>query len=69
MIDPGANTMTAHTGITCTDSWCGFGQTVRSLNGSLECDGKQPSVVQARVDLYKHFCDLLGVSYGNNLFC
>jgi hypothetical protein len=69
MTNPGAGSMTPHTGITCTDSWCGFGQTIRSLNGSLECDGKQPSVVQARVDLYKHFCDLLGVSYGNNLFC
>ncbi len=65
----GANTMTAHDGITCTDSWCGFGQTIRTINGDLECDGKDPTPVNGRVGYYTHFCDLLGVSYGGNLSC
>jgi predicted chitinase len=69
MTSTGAGSMTAHTGITCTSSSCGFGQTIRTINGSLECDGKNPSAVQSRVNAYKRFCDLLGVSYGNNLTC
>ena len=69
MTQPGANTMTAHAGITCTDSWCGFGQTIRSINGARECDGGDPAAVQSRINYYKHFCDLLGVSYGPNLSC
>src|SRR5262249_51531983 len=64
MTSTGANTMTAHTGITCSDSWCGFGQTIRTINGAIECDGKDPSAVQGRVNYYMRFCDILGVSYG-----
>ncbi len=69
MTNPGPNTMTSHTGMTCTDSWCGFGQTVKSINGALECGGRNPATVEERVRKYKQFCDMLGVSYGNNLYC
>ncbi len=69
MTNSGPNTMTAHQGIECNDSWCGFGQTIRSINGALECDGRNPGAVEQRVQKYRQFCDMLGVSYGNNLYC
>jgi hypothetical protein len=47
----------------------GFGQTIRSINGSLECDGKNPAQVQSRVDNYQRFTQILGVSPGGNLYC
>ncbi|MFE2103069.1 glycoside hydrolase family 19 protein [Streptomyces sp. NPDC059468] len=47
----------------------GFGQTVRSINGSLECDGRNPAQVQSRVDAYQRFTQILGVPAGNNLYC
>ena len=33
----------------------GFGETIRSINGSLECDGGNPAQVQSRVDAYQRF--------------
>jgi chitinase len=54
----------------------GFGATIRSINGSIECttNGTPPSPTgqaqQAhRISLYKQFCDLLCVTYGDNLSC
>ena len=47
----------------------GFGQTIRSINGSLECDGRNPAQVQSRVDAYNRFTSILGVSPGSNLYC
>ncbi|KAL5574709.1 hypothetical protein UlMin_016408 [Ulmus minor] len=47
----------------------GFGATTRKINGALECDGKQPGLVQARINYYKDYCNQLGVSPGNNLSC
>lgn len=47
----------------------GFGQTIRSINGSLECDGKNPGQVQSRVDNYQRFTGILGTSPGGNLYC
>jgi hypothetical protein len=47
----------------------GFGQTIRSINGSLECDGKNPAQVQSRVDAYNRFVSILGTSAGSNLYC
>ena len=47
----------------------GFGETIRSLNGSLECNGGNPGQVQSRVDAYRRFCRLLGVDPGANLGC
>ena len=47
----------------------GFGATIRRINGALECDGKQPDKVQARINYYNDYCTQLGVSPGDNLSC
>jgi hypothetical protein len=47
----------------------GFGETIRSINGSLECDGRNPAQVQSRIDNYERFTQLLGVEPGGNLSC
>ena len=62
----GPGTMTPHNAM--VDS-AGFGQTIRSINGSLECDGKNPAQVQSRVDAYQRITAVLGVAPGNNLYC
>jgi len=62
----GAGSMTAHNAII---NGAGFGQTIRTINGSLECNGKNPGQVQSRVDAYVKLTGLLGVSPGNNTGC
>ncbi|KAF4396961.1 hypothetical protein F8388_004929 [Cannabis sativa] len=47
----------------------GFGATIRKINGVVECDGKDRPKVQARVDLYRNYCQQFGVDARNNLFC
>ncbi|KAK1271964.1 Chitinase 4 [Acorus gramineus] len=47
----------------------GFGETIRAINGAVECNGKKPGAVQARVRYYKGYCRQLGVSPGGNLSC
>ncbi|MFE7775312.1 glycoside hydrolase family 19 protein [Streptomyces sp. NPDC057445] len=62
----GPGTMTGHNAMV---NQAGFGQTIRSINGSLECDGKNPAQVQSRVDNYRRFTQILGVPTGGNLYC
>ncbi|RKH37174.1 RICIN domain-containing protein [Corallococcus llansteffanensis] len=62
----GAGTMTAHNAIV---NGAGFGETIRTINGSLECNGRNPGQVQSRIDAYVRFTGMLGVSPGNNLGC
>lgn len=62
----GPGTMTPHNAM--VDGY-GFGQTIRSINGSLECDGRNPAQVQSRVDAYQRFTSVLGVAPGANLYC
>lgn len=62
----GPGTMTGHNAMV---NGAGFGQTIRSINGSLECDGKNPAQVQSRVTRYQQFTQILGVPAGNNLYC
>ncbi|ANS62751.1 chitinase [Streptomyces lincolnensis] len=62
----GPGTMTPHNAMV---NQAGFGQTIRSINGSLECDGKNPAQVQSRVDAYRRFTQILGTSTGANLYC
>ncbi|MFF1446985.1 glycoside hydrolase family 19 protein [Streptomyces sp. NPDC058274] len=62
----GPGTMTPHNAMV---NGAGFGQTIRSINGSLECDGKNPAQVQSRVDAYNRFTSILGVTPGSNLYC
>ncbi|WOL16837.1 hypothetical protein Cni_G25625 [Canna indica] len=47
----------------------GFGATIRAINGALECDGKNPTTVNARVGYYKDYCSQFGVDPGNDLTC
>ncbi|KAL6971752.1 Endochitinase ep3 [Sarracenia purpurea var. burkii] len=47
----------------------GFGETIRAINGALECDGANPATVSARVEYYTEYCNQLGVDPGANLRC
>ncbi|HCA84977.1 MAG TPA: chitinase [Streptomyces sp.] len=62
----GPGTMTPHNAMV---GGHGFGQTIRSINGSLECDGRNPAQVQSRVDAYQRFTGVMGTSPGGNLYC
>ncbi|MGG2047066.1 glycoside hydrolase family 19 protein [Burkholderia gladioli] len=62
MTQSGAGTMTPHQAMA---SGRGFGETIRSINGSLECNGRNPAQVQSRVDAYKRFVGLLGTTTGS----
>ncbi|MFC4033379.1 glycoside hydrolase family 19 protein [Streptomyces polygonati] len=62
----GPGTMTPHNAMV---NQAGFGQTIRSINGSLECDGRNPAQVQSRVNAYQSFTSILGVTPGSNLYC
>lgn len=66
MTQNGPGTMTAHSAMV---NGHGFGQTIRSINGSLECDGRNPAQVQSRIDAYQRFTQILGVPAGGNLSC
>ncbi|GHI83592.1 glycoside hydrolase family 19 protein [Streptomyces xanthophaeus] len=62
----GPGTMTAHNAMV---NGAGFGETIRSINGALECNGGNPAQVQSRISTYQRFTQLLGVTPGNNLSC
>lgn len=62
----GPGTMTPHNAMVNN---AGFGETIRSINGSIECNGGNPGQVQSRVDAYQRFTQMLGVSPGSNLYC
>ena len=62
----GPGTMTPHAAIV-NDR--GFGETIRSINGSIECNGGNPAQVQSRIDTYLRFTSALGVDPGGNLYC
>ncbi|WP_328334996.1 MULTISPECIES: glycoside hydrolase family 19 protein [unclassified Streptomyces] len=62
----GPGTMTAHNAMV---NGAGFGQTIRSINGSIECDGGNPAQVQSRIDSYQRFVQILGTTPGSNLSC
>jgi predicted chitinase len=49
----------------------GFGETIRAINGGIECNasGLGNQQMRARVDKYLEFTRLLGVPAGNNLTC
>jgi predicted chitinase len=66
MTQTGAGNFTPHDGIV---DGHGFGETIRSINGGQECGGKWPEAVQARSSFYQNFCNILGVSPGDNVQC
>jgi predicted chitinase len=40
----------------------GFGCTIRSINGALECNGGNPAQVQSRIDAFQSFLLILGAT-------
>ena len=62
----GPGTMTPHNAMVNSR---GFGETIRSINGSIECNGGNPAQVQSPVAAYNRFTSILGVSPGGNLSC
>ncbi|MFD4674071.1 chitinase [Lentzea sp. NPDC058450] len=66
MTQRGPGTMTPHSAMLNSR---GFGQTIRSINGSLECDGRNPGTVESRVSKYRQFTGIIGVAQGSNLYC
>ena len=45
------------------------GETIRTINGGLECGGRNPAQVAARIEYYRKFCWMLGVDPGPSLGC
>ncbi|MFE9404250.1 glycoside hydrolase family 19 protein [Streptomyces sp. NPDC006530] len=62
----GPGTMTPHNAMV---NGAGFGETIRSINGSIECNGGNPAQVQSRINAYQSFVSILGVPAGGNLSC
>ncbi|HJP72691.1 MAG TPA: glycoside hydrolase family 19 protein [Pseudonocardiaceae bacterium] len=62
----GPGTMTGHNAMV---NGAGFGQTIWSINGSIECNGGNTAEMQDRVNLYEQFTQILGVPAGSNLTC
>jgi predicted chitinase len=62
----GAGTVTSHNAMVNS---AGFGQTIRAINGSLECNGNNTAEMQDRINDYQQFTQILGVPAGNNLSC
>jgi predicted chitinase len=66
MTQQGAGYWPAHTSMV---NDYGFGETIRTINGALECNGGEPEKVQARIDEYKRLINMLGTTPGDNLSC
>ncbi|MFI9324200.1 glycoside hydrolase family 19 protein [Kitasatospora aureofaciens] len=62
----GPGTMTAHDAMV---NGRGFGETIRSINGALECNGNNTAQMQHRISLYQDFVEILGTVPGGNLSC
>jgi predicted chitinase len=69
---PGGYGNNCHDAMMASDGAGGFGATVMHINGGQECaalKGTNTAARDQRIARYKMFCDMLGVSYGNNLSC
>ncbi len=66
MTQRGAGTFTPHDAIVGDH---GFGETIRSINGDVECNGGSSEAVNSRVSFYQRFCTVLGVAPGDKLPC
>lgn len=62
----GPGTMTPHNAIV---NGAGFGETIRSINGAIECNGGNPAQVQSRINKFTQFTQILGTTTGSNLSC
>ena len=47
----------------------GFGMTINIINGGLECGRPTDERVERRVNFYRQFCEMLGVSADDNIYC
>ncbi|XVE87513.1 hypothetical protein DITRI_Ditri18aG0123900 [Diplodiscus trichospermus] len=47
----------------------GYGVITNIINGGLECGRGRDSRVEDRIGFYRRYCDIFGISYGNNLDC
>jgi len=66
MTQSGPGTMTPHHAIVASR---GFGETIRSINGSVECKGGNQAEVHDRIATYKRFTRMLHVGTGKHLGC
>ena len=67
MTQTGPGTMTPHNAMV---NGAGFGETIRSINGSLECNGGNSAQVQSRINAYNNLIAILGTTAGpGNLGC
>jgi predicted chitinase len=66
MTQTGAGRMTAHDAMV---TGAGFGETIRTINGDVECNGRSPDAVTSRVNSYLRITQVLQVSPGDNLSC
>lgn len=70
MTQTGAGRYTAHNAIV---NGFGFGETTRTINGTLECNQPVGSLgntqMQMRIDYYRRISNILGVAVTNNLSC
>jgi hypothetical protein len=66
MTQSGAGSMTPHSAITGN---AGFGETIRSINGKVECYGRAPDLVQNRISSYQKFSEILAAEPGDKLSC
>ena len=66
MTQSGAGTMSAHNAMVQNK---GFGETIRTINGALECNGGNSAQVSARVERYKKLTTMMDVDPGPNLSC
>ncbi|MFE9253199.1 chitinase [Streptomyces sp. NPDC007088] len=62
----GPGTLTGHQAMVRR---AGFGETIRSLNGTAECEGGNPAQMEHRVSLYRTFARVLKVGPGRGLTC
>lgn len=66
------NTQVGPGNYTCHDAIVGghgFGETIRTINGPLECDGGNPAQVKSRVELFEDYCNALNTHPGDCLSC
>ncbi|KAJ4845786.1 Endochitinase A [Turnera subulata] len=47
----------------------GYGVITNIINGGIECGHGADDKVASRIGFYRRYCDILGVSYGDNLDC
>ena len=63
MNQAGAGPRSGHASM--TGGSAAFGDSIRSINGAVECGGQQPAQIMNRIRLYKRFAYMLGVDPGD----